>query len=42
MAAINSIGQSEWSEHVGFYAAAAPGEVVNLSIALQSESQITV
>ena len=42
MAAVNSIGQGAWSEHVGFFATSRPGEVTDLRATLQSESQITI
>ena len=42
MAAINSIGQGAWSEHVGFYTTGAPDTVVDLRSTMQSESQITI
>jgi hypothetical protein len=42
VAAVNSIGQGAWSEHVGFFAASQPGMVTDLRATLQSESQITI
>ena len=42
VAAINSIGQGAWSEHVGFHTTAKPGDVENLRATLKTETQITI
>ena len=42
VAAINSLGQGAWSEHIGFFTTAAPSEVLNLRATHQSETQITI
>lgn len=42
VAAINAIGQGEWSEAVSFYTADVPSDPQNVAVVSQSQSSITI
>jgi len=42
VAAINSIGQGAWSEHIGYFATEAPGEVQNFAVVSQNQEAISL